>query len=335
MKNLKAQFKLMQLVIYCIAVLFTFSCDPEIISPLDLAHHFKKHPDAKVLRVPEKFKTIQQAIEAAQAGDVIRVGPGSYEGPVHIIGEAKNDLQIIAIGSQGSVELVGDHMAMVKTDEAGFYLQDVSGVLIRGFKVRDFGMGPLSGMGESFLLVNAHHNRIEHNMMTKSDMMGITLLNSSNNTVAHNKMYLNDIDVEGRAGSGCGVHIQGLTAVSNKIHHNEIWGNPYSGVMIRLAGTGNAITENIIRDGGLWGVTNRSTDGTIIENNQIYGHQGFKVDKPLAPWIKLEELRKGVGLDIATSSNLRIVGNRLSDNKTADIEYDGLNPETNVFERNQ
>jgi parallel beta-helix repeat protein len=335
MKNIKNQCKLLHLAIYCIAAFFTSSCDPEIISPLDIAQHLKKHPNAKVLRVPEKYKTIQQAVEAAQAGDVIRVGPGSYQGPVHIIGEAKNDLQIIAIGSPGSIELVGDHMAMVKTDEAGFYLQDVSGVLIRGFKVRDFGMGPQSGMGESFLLVNAHHNRIEHNVMTKSDMMGITLLNSSNNTVSHNNMYLNDPDVEGRVGSGCGVHIQGLTAEYNKIHHNEIWGNPYSGVMIRLAGPGNEITENIIRDGGLWGVTNRSTNGTLIENNHIYGHQGFKVDKPLAPWIKPEELRKGVGIDLATSSHTRVVGNKLSDNKTTDIEWDGLNSETNVFERNQ
>jgi parallel beta-helix repeat protein len=335
MKNLNTQFKLVHLVIYFIAVFFTFSCVPEIISPLDLALHFKKHPDAKVLSVPERYTTIQQAVEAAQAGDVIRVGPGSYEGPVHIIGEAKNDLQIIAIGSSGSVELVGDHMAMVKTDQAGFYLQDVSGVLIRGFKVRDFGMGPQSGMGESFLLVNAHHNRIEHNEMTKSDMMGVTLLNSSNNIVASNIMYLNDPDVEGRVGTGCGVHIQGLEAESNLIHHNEIWGNPYSGVMIRLAGPENTIRNNIIRDGGLWGVTNRSTDGTIIENNQIYGHQGFKLPKPLAPWILPEELHKGVGIDIATSSHIRVVGNKLSDNKTADIEWDGLNPETNLFERNQ
>lgn len=335
MKNLKNQCKLMHLVIYCMAAFFTFSCDHEIISPLDLAHHLKKYPDAKVLRVPEKYKTIQQAVEAAQAGDVIRVGPGSYEGPVHIIGEAKNDLQIITIGAPGSIELVGDHKAMDRIDRAGFYLQDVSGVMIKGFKVRDFGMGPLKGRGESFLLINAHNNRIEHNEMTASDMMGITLLNSSNNIVAHNNMYLNDIDVEGRVGTGCGVHIEGMTAESNQIHHNEIWGNPLSGVMIMMAGPGNAITENIIRDGGLWGVTNRSTDGTIIENNQIYGHQGFKVDKPLAPWVLPEQLRKGVGIDIATSSNLRVVGNKLYNNKTADIEWDGLNPETNIFERNQ
>jgi parallel beta-helix repeat protein len=335
MKNLNYPGKLMQLVIYCIAASFTFGCDPEVISPLDLAHHLKKHPDAKVLRVPEKYKTIQEAVEVAQAGDLIRVGPGSYEGSVHIIGESKKDLQIIAIGSPGSVELVGDHMAMNRMDEAGFYLQDVSGILIRGFKVRDFGMGPLSGMGEGFRLINAHHNRIEHNYMTASDMMGVTLVNSSNNTVTHNRIYLNDIDVEGRVGSGCGVHIQGLTAEFNRIHHNEIWGNPLSGVMIAFAGPGNEITDNIIRDGGLWGVTNRSTNGTIIENNQIYGHQGFTVDKPLAPWVLPDQLHKGVGIDLAISSHTRVVGNKLYNNKTADIEWDGLNPETNVFERNQ
>ncbi|MDQ4140909.1 MAG: right-handed parallel beta-helix repeat-containing protein [Bacteroidota bacterium] len=319
---MKNHFKRLHLVIYWVAAFFTFGCD-------------KENENEKALRVPEQFKTIQQAVDAAKVGDIIHVAPGTYNGSVHIIGAGKNDLQIIAKGSPGSVELVGDHKAMDEMNEAGFYLQDVSGVLIKGFKVRDFGMGPHSGMGESFLLVNAHNNRIEQNEMTASDMMGVTLSNSSNNLVANNSIYLNDIDVEGRVGSGCGVHIQGAKAEANKVHHNEIWGNPYSGVMIRLAGPGNEIKDNIFREGGLWGVTNRSTDGTIIENNQITGHQGFKVDKPMAPWIKPEELRKGVGIDIAASKNTRVIGNRLSDNKTADIEYDGLNKETNIFERNE
>jgi hypothetical protein len=82
-------------------------------------------------------------------------------------------------------------------------------------------------------------------------------------------------------------------------------------------------------------VTNSATNGTIIEHNHIYGHQGFKFDKPLAPWVLPDQLHKGVGIDVATSSNTRVVGNRLSDNKTANIEWDGLNPETNVFEGNE
>jgi parallel beta-helix repeat protein len=335
MKNLKSQLKLMHLVFYCIAAFFTFGCEPEDVLPERWAQHLKKYPNAKVRRVPEQYQTIQLAVEAAKPGDLIRVGPGRYEGNVHIIGEAKKDLQIIAIGSPGSVELVGDHSAKERFYRAGFYLENVSGVSIRGFKVRDFGMGPIAGRGESFLLINAHNNRIEYNEMTASDMMGVTLLNSSNNNIARNAIYLNDIDVEGRVGSGCGVHIEGMMAESNRVHNNKIWGNPLSGVMLMMAGPGNQITQNIIRDGALWGVTNRSTDGTIIEHNQIYGHHGFKFDKPLAPWVLPDQLRKGVGIDIATSSHIRVVGNRLSDNKTADIEWDGLNPETNVFEDNQ
>lgn len=107
-------------------------------------------------------------------------------------------------------------------DGAAFYLENVSGVVIRGFVTRDFGMGPESGMGEGFLLINAHYNRIEHNIMTASDMMGVTLWQSGNNRIAHNKIFLNDPDVAGRFGTGCGIHVQGSLAAGNLIHNNEI-----------------------------------------------------------------------------------------------------------------
>ena len=101
--------------------------------------------------------TIQAAVAAASAGATILVCPGTYHGSVDIVGPSKNGIQLIAKGkgkgegdddeiddedgarNEGKVVLAGNH-----TQENGFYLQDVSGVRIQGFTVRDFGVIPSS-----------------------------------------------------------------------------------------------------------------------------------------------------------------------------------------------
>jgi len=136
---------------------------------------------ARVLRVPARYNTIQAAVAAASVGDRILVEPGTYFGTVSITGAARNNLQILADGGAGEVVLQGNHSQQTEgtckfaleplcPERAGFFLRDVAGVIIRGFTVRDFGVGAMSGNGEGFLLVNAHWNRIEQNVVTRTDM---------------------------------------------------------------------------------------------------------------------------------------------------------------------
>lgn len=293
----------------------------------------------RVLRVPEQYNTIQAAVTAASVSDRILVRPGTYLGTVVITGAARNNLQILADGSEGQVVLQGNHtqqsagtckfaLEPICPERAGFFLRDVAGVIIRGFTVRDFGVGAMSGIGEGFLLVNAHRNRIEHNVVTRTDMMGITLFNSSQNLVERNTFYGNDPDELMRVGTGCGVHIQtspGLSvgvAAQNIIRQNVMYGNPFSAVMLRKAGFGNQIVENELRDGGAWGVTNRTTSGTLVENNRITNHTGFKLPGKARP------VGAGVGIDIAGSSEVMIRKNTLQNNSTFDIEWDGTGQNT-------
>lgn len=98
--------------------------------------------------------------------------------------------------------------------------------------------------------------------------------------------------------------------------------------MLRRAGPDNLIKENTFRDGGLWGVTNRGTNGTRIEGNKIYGHQGFTVEKPLVPWLSAAMIGPGYGIDVAGSSGVIVIDNMLYNNKTVDIYWDGLNDNT-------
>jgi parallel beta-helix repeat protein len=299
---------------------------------------------SRVLRVPDQYHTIQAAVAAAGVGDRILVLPGTYHRTVVITGAARNNLQILADGGEGKVILQGNHtqqtvgtckfrLEPLCPERAGFFLRDVTGVTIRGFTVRDFGVGAMSGIGEGFLLVNAHRNRIEENVVTRTDMMGITLFNSSKNLVERNTFYGNDPDEPMRVGTGCGVHIQtsaGLSrgeAEQNIIRQNVMYGNPFSAVMLRGAGPGNQIVDNEFRDGGAWGVTNRTTDGTRVENNRIRNHTGFKLAGKPRP------VGSGVGIDIAGSSEVVIRNNRLQDNSTFDIEWDGTGQ--NSFQGNR
>jgi parallel beta-helix repeat protein len=298
----------------------------------------------RVLRVPQQYSTIQEAVAAASVGDRILVRPGTYVGTVLVAGAVKNNVQILADGDEGQVILEGNHsqqsggtckfaLEPLCPERAGFFLRDVAGVIIRGFTVRDFGLGAMSGIGEGFLLVNAHSNRIEQNVVTRTDMMGITLFNSSQNLVVGNTFYGNDPDEPMRVGTGCGVHIQTSAALSegsaeqNIIRQNVIHGNPLAAVMIHSAGSGNQILDNELRDGGAWGVTNRNTSGTVIVNNRITNHIGFQlVGKP-------RPVRSGVGIDVASSSETVIRNNTLQGNSTFDIEWDGTGQ--NVFAGNR
>jgi parallel beta-helix repeat protein len=320
-------------------LLATLACSPSRIDP------FTDLPAAsRVLRVPEQYNTIQAAVAAAGGGDRIVVRPGTYTGTVVITGAARNNLQILADGREGQVLLQGDHtqqtvgtckfkLEPLCPERAGFFLRDVAGVIIRGFTVRDFGVGAMSGIGEGFLLVNAHRNRIEQNVVTRTDMMGITLFNSSQNLVERNTFYGNDPDEPMRVGTGCGVHIQTSGSLSqgvaeqNIIRQNLMYGNPFSAVMLREAGSGNEVVDNEFRNGGAWGATNRMTDSTRIESNRITNHAGFKLPGKPRP------VGSGVGIDIAGSSEVVIRNNSLHDNSTFDIEWDGTGQ--NFFQGNR
>jgi parallel beta-helix repeat protein len=297
----------------------------------------------RILRVPEQYSTIQDAVAAAGVGDRILVRRGTYVGTVVVAGALKNNVQIVADGDEGQVILQGNHSQQTAgtckfaleplcPERAGFFLRDVAGVTIRGFTVRDFGLGAASGMGEGFLLVNAHSNRIEQNVVTRTDMMGITLFNSSQNLVVRNTFYGNDPDEPMRVGTGCGVHIQTSAALSegsaeqNIIRQNVIYGNPFAAVMIRSAGSGNQILDNELRDGGAWGVTNRNTPGTVIVNNRITNHVGFRLPGKPRP------VGSGVGIDVAASSETVVRNNTLQTNSMFDIEWDGTGH--NVFAGN-
>ncbi len=258
--------------------------------------------------------TIQAAVAAAPAGATILVCPGTYHGSVDLVGPSKNGIQLIAKGNddeiddeeidneddarkEGKVVLAGNH-----TQENGFYLQDVSGVRIQGFTVRDFGVLSSSpttvGMGNNILLLRAHGNTITQNVLTGSDMMGIWLINSGSNLVEHNVARDNDAKPYGL---GCGIMLSAPDAAgkalsaNNVFRHNVSKGNPLAGIMINNAGTGTVVSRNVLSRGGRFGLRFWDTENALIERNVMSNNRGLFTNPAAPQFARGLDLRRSGG----------------------------------------
>src|SRR2546428_4509259 len=210
---------------------------------------------------PGAVNTIQGGVSIATAGSRIIVFPGIYKGTVNIIGHDKDGLKLIAAGGPDEVILQGDHMQL-----DGFHLEDVNGVLIEGFTIRDFGMGPTTekafGMGNNIALRRANKNVIRSNIVTSSDMMGIDLRDSSSdNVIERNVSFNNDHFPKGGA---CGIMISGAGSARNIVRFNEAYGNDITGLMILNAGPDNVALNNTFIGNGSWGLTHRNSKRTPV-----------------------------------------------------------------------
>ena len=263
------------------------------------------------------FATIQSAVNAADAGALILVCPGTYRETVHIIGPTKNGLTLMANGDGGAVTIQGDHVSW----REGMLLQDVSGVRVSGFTFRDHGIPRQpnrDGLGEGIRLIRAHFNVLDHNYLTSSNMMGITLASgSSNNLLEHNIAVDNDPMM-----GGCGFHL-GVGVSNNVLRYNQAHGNPSAGIMLFASGTGNIIEHNQVSFGGRSGIFIGRTSGVIVRNNHANKMEGPPLEpSDVPPSIFTTDL--GVGIFVVQSNDLVITNNHAQGNVHLDIEWDGL-----------
>jgi len=278
--------------------------------------------DDNGLDCPGALRTIQEAVTQATPGSTIRVCPGTYLGTVKIVGQAKDGLKLIATGGEDEVVLQGDY-----TEPDGFHLEDVNGVTIRGFTVRDFGNLATTatqwGNGGDIYLKNVNYSTIEFNRLMNGDMMGIWLTDAGNNVIRNNF-----IRMEKAAFANCGIHVGEAKSVNNLIRQNTVTGAKMAGIMMSGAGAGNVISENSLTNNGRFGITNGSTPGTRIEGNRASYNRG--------PWgvspYPAEVLNVGVGINVANSDKVTVFDNRARANSGVDLNWDGTG--TNVFEAN-
>lgn len=283
---------------------------------------------------PGALTTIQAAVAAAPAGATIVVCPGTYHGSVDIVGPSKNGLQLIAAGTEHGDQHADNARSVDKVVLAGddsqangFYLQDVSGVRVQGFTVRDFGLGPsmpgTPGMGNNIVLLRAHGNVIARNVLAGSDMMGILLVNSGRNLVEHNVARDNDAHPYG---FGCGIMLSATSLADKALSANNVFrnnvtrGNPLAGIMIRNAGPGTVVSGNVFSSGGRFGLTVWDTNNALLEHNEASHNRGLFTNAAAAQY--------AYGIDLRRSDGSVVRRNIAVDNGPAaasfDVFWDGV-----------
>ena len=186
--------------------------------------------DGNILRVPDDYATIQEAVDAADPGDTILVGPGEYAGA--IVNEA---VHIQATG----IVVINDGPNSHSFLRAGFLFPGEgagSGSTIRGFRFE--GAPQYSYVDDDHLDFpifsrGASDVTIEHNVLVNS-LQAITNWSGSGWDICHNT-------IEGLwtlNGGGIGIFIGDNQAVPEGVKDNTVSHNRISGILNVLPSDG-------------------------------------------------------------------------------------------------
>ena len=226
--------------------------------------------EARERRVPDRYPSIQAAVDAADAGDVIDVGPGQYCG-------ATLATPLTLVGHGATVVGCADGPLVSGQLRTGFFLpgadgqNPASGTRITGFVfdgrgISETNLEPLAlGVFARF----ADRVRIENNVFLGT-VQAVTNTAGDGWVIAGNRMR--DLAVFDCTGALCaggdGIVIQiardevaapgGPGAAVNRPEHNVVAGNEVSGTIPDGFGTFS-----------LAGIFVMSADGTVVTRNRV------------------------------------------------------------------
>ena len=224
------------------------------------------------IRVPADAATIQQAIDAAVAGDIVLVSPGTYVENINFRGKA------ITVASEEGPEATiidGNRAGSVVTFASG----ESRGAMLTGFTVRN---GANSFSGGGVLIRNSAPSIIGNWIVANGACSGAGVYSYfsspliQGNTISRNYVYACS------GASGLGVYIGGDSAaelIENVITENSGFANG-GGVTLFAAGRvvlrSNVIARNVTSGfspctsgGGIWMVN--FSQATIV-NNLVVGN---------------------------------------------------------------
>lgn len=242
-----------------------------------------KKASSRILRVPQDFPTISDAVSVAEPGDTILVKPGKYHEAV-IIPSNKSSIRILA---KRLVILNGR-----KRLSTAFTIQG-NNIEIRGFTIRNyvksgiqisgaFGCRLISNNIERTSLGNgirmiagSFSNLIWKNRITESRMDAIDMRGKNN--------YIVDNDLSNNRGLGVHLRALGNYVIQNRIYnnnkngitdrtglnlifHNEVAHNGFNGIHETSGFGGAAIPYNRIFDNLLNGIRLDTRDSIILQN---------------------------------------------------------------------
>ena len=233
--------------------------------------------ESSVIRVPDDYLTIQDAIDAAKSGDTIIVGPGVYyetlyiDKPLSLMGENRENTIIIGSGHGSVIYISSDN------------------VLLKGFTVKGSGnnyIGPFDG-GDAGIILNSCKRCILSDLVATGNCIGIFLNTSDGNIIKDNIVYSNSRDGIRLRMSNRNVIIRNNATLNGG--HGGIYLNPYSsynliagntcgrnadhGIKLQDSSNHNILRNNLLIDNENAGIFLRKSDYNILYNNTCIGNR--------------------------------------------------------------
>jgi parallel beta-helix repeat protein len=199
-----------------------------------------------IIRVPEDYPTIQEAIDAADSGDTIIVAPGTYNESLVI------NKTLTILGLEGSsTDFAGGGSGIAVTIQP-----DAPGTIIDNVVITNWDQG--------IFINDTSDCQIYGNVMYYMSDSGIVVKgnNAANNLIEDNVVYSNNIAINVTK-----------SATSNIIYNNTITAN---NVGLYLESGGNLIYNNTISQNNV-GINMDDSDNNIIYHNNFVDNANAQV----------------------------------------------------------
>jgi parallel beta-helix repeat protein len=226
---------------------------------------------SSIIRVPEDYPTIQEAVNAAKPGDTVLVGSGTYyesifiDKPISLIGECKENTTVIGLGIGNVIYISSDivtvsrftikgsgsnYISPFDGGDAGVMLDKCTNCTISNLIVTECCLG--------IFLNLSNGNVIESNICYSNSKDGIYLRLSNNNTIKDNICYLN--------GGHAGIYLNPSNSY-NIIENNTCYSNADHGIKLQESSNYNILKNNNCTDNENAGIFLRTSNGNILDGN--------------------------------------------------------------------
>ncbi|MGB9928009.1 MAG: NosD domain-containing protein, partial [Methanosarcina sp.] len=239
-------------------------------------------------------QSIQAAINSAQNGDVILVGPGNYSENIVI-----NRVNVELRSASGNPD-----DTVITSNETG---KNVISVVSRAnFKISGFTIKGASTDYSAIDLMSCRDCVVEGNKFV-DNALGVYLRSSVNCAVRNNAFSKTNT-----IGIGRGINVQG--SYSTVISGNTVSDHRYG---IYIAGSeGSIVSGNTVNQSLTNGIQLENTRNTILESNTVSssGNKGIFLKDSGKNTLRnnVVSSNKGNGIDIETSSGNTVSGNTIS-----------------------
>ena len=225
-----------------------------------------------IIKVPDDYGTIQEAINASALGDIIYVYNGTYHEhleinkSVSLVGQSP-DITIIDGDGLGTIVHVSEENVSVsgftiRNGEIGIHLQNCSDAIVKENAI-------ISNYFDGIRITSSQNITIKDNNIEKISQNCIFLQNSDHSSLDHNNITSNS-----RMSQGILLYYSNNNIIScNTVRGAAPEGN--EGGIGLLYSNNNTVNKNFIIYNNWCGISLRYSNNTIVRGNTIVKHKWF------------------------------------------------------------